>query len=333
MKSELTFVTVVVTYGTKKRLAGVINTINAALEAGSSRVYLIDNGCSYDLEGSIRQSCSIDKIKFKRFEENQGSMVGFSSGIRKVLKDKAVSDDDYVLILDDDVILDREFAYAFEKVENQITTSDKHVWSLYRKDREHNFNTNYDRNKKYFVNSIAGFSVFRRKGSYLTKRTIKSIGSPFFIPWAGTFMRKGELRQVPLPKSDFYVYEDDAEFSLNVRDQGFEIYRSTELILREGSKSWFEGKEKPESGYKLYYQGTVPNGRFLYKIRNNVFLTKSRLMTNKVVFRVNIVIFVVAGFLRYGKFNKQGIKCFKQLYQATWLGWNGKLGKRKDWIL
>ncbi|VDG32747.1 hypothetical protein [Lactobacillus brevis] [Lactiplantibacillus mudanjiangensis] len=331
-KENLSFVTVIVTYGSKARFSNLSRTIDSAFKGGTTKVFLINNGCEYDLHQCIVEDFPTEKIDVFDFEVNQGSLVGFRTGLELVLKDSKVSNNDYVLILDDDVILDSQFKKNFIFVENKLNSVQRHIWSLFREGRDGSVSEKFDKNSKYYQNSIAGFSVFQRFTHSVTMRK-DNLGHPFFIPWAGTFICKKDLATIKIPKVDYFVYEDDADFSLNIREQGYEIYRSYDLKLRESSSSWFENGRKTESGYKLFYDVNNNPGRFLYKIRNNVFLIKNRMTTNGLLFYVNIFIFILAGFIRYGIFARHGVSRLFQLCAAVRDGMSGHLGENRNWKL
>lgn len=328
------FSTVVVTYGNEQRFKGLTLTISAALDADTKEIILIDNGSTYDLENRISKLFDKKKVKIKRLSSNKGSAKGFIYGIEEALRDQNILQDEYVLILDDDVMLDKDFKSNFCRIIKEYNYNNKRiVWSLYRKNRENTFNENTDRNKYYYLNCIAGFSIFRKRSKYLSRRKYEDISQPFFITWAGTFLKKNDLSQIQLPQNDYFVYEDDSDFSLNIHKAGYSIYKSNKLILKEASESWFEKNGKPQSGYKLYYNNVSPEGRYLYKIRNSVNLTKNRLLTSKLLFYINILVFLFAGYLKYGLFRVGSLNKLRKLINAINLGLNDKLGKEENWDL
>lgn len=327
----ISFATVVVTYGDYSRLSGLKKTVAAALNAGSIKVYLIDNGCDYDVEAELNRLFS-NSVIYQHYEENQGSLVGFESGIRLALNDSSLQKQDYILILDDDVILDDDFLKHYRNMRRSKNDLEDCVWSLYRVGRDHSVDANSDRNQNFYANSIAGFSVFKKTSNAYTTRS-DEFGRPFFIPWAGTFAKKSVLAKIKLPEAQYFVYEDDAEFSLNVQDAGFNLLRNYNLKLTENSQSWFEKEGKQQSGYELFYSVTTNPGRFLYKVRNSAYLSKKRLVTNKLAFYTNVCIFLTAGYLRYGIFRRGSFSRLKMLCRAVFDGLNSNLGEKPAWKL
>ncbi|WP_235859559.1 glycosyltransferase family 2 protein [Secundilactobacillus collinoides] len=327
----MSFVSIIVTYGNVDRYEGVVNTIESVVDAGTKKVFLVDNGCHYSISSKIKNQFSGFNIRVRRFEENKGSAEGFSTGIKMVMEDAQVSGQTYILILDDDVLLDRNFADRFLSINQTLVESNKHVWSLFRKDRDETFANGYDRNINYYYNSVAGFSLLRKSRKNFNS-ILNNISCPIFVPWAGLFIKKKDLVSIELPDPKFFVYEDDADFSLNIRKQEYKILRSPELVLRENSKSWFESDSK-KSGYKIYYGGFANSGRFLYKVRNNIYLIRRNLVTNVFAFYTNVFIFIIAGFIKYGKFNKDGFTRLKLLCQAVTDGLRKNLGENKNWKL
>lgn len=330
-ENKISFAVVVVTYGSFGRWAGLKKTISSAFDAGAVKVYLIDNGCDYDLKAEISQLFE-GRVEYQRYAKNQGSLKGFKSGIMLALNDEFLQPDNYILILDDDVMLDNHFLPSFCKIKKSLIDVDKYVWSLYRVGRDKTVDARYDRNKNYYLNNVAGFSAFRRFSRVYTNRP-DEFGRPFFIPWAGTFAKKSAFTTINLPVSPYFVYEDDAEFSMNIRNANYKILRSYDLKLNEGSQSWFEKKGKQQSGYKLFYENKADLGRFLYKVRNSVYLSKKYLVTNNFLFYSNIVAFVILGYIRYGMFKRNNWSSLKLLCSAIRDGLKGHLGENRTWKL
>lgn len=330
INKNVEFVTIIVTYGGIDRFDGVKSAIKSVIAEGTEKIFLIDNGCTYPLENKISREIGDARVNITRLRHNTGSAVGFSTGISEVLKETKIKNDTFVLILDDDVMLENNFVSNYMIEEENNPYIQPHIWSLYRAGRDNTFLQNYDRNKNYYLNSIAGFSIFKRE--YKNSR-INNISRPFFIPWAGTFVKKDDLKNIILPNKELFVYEDDAEFSLNTIDAGFTILRSQRLVLEESSRSWFEEENQQLSGYKLFYRTDDNYGRFLYKIRNNIYLIKNRLVTNKLYFYLNIIVFILAGYIRYGSLNRHGVSRFKMLCSAVNDGLKGSLGENKKWKL
>ncbi|MGX6454058.1 glycosyltransferase [Pediococcus acidilactici] len=325
---------VIVTYGSYDRFINLKKTITSVVKGGAKKIFLVNNGANYNLEKEINNISESKYIQIRTLNKNYGSLIGFKTGIKTALEDKEVNDNDYILILDDDVLLDENMLSNLRDLEkSKSLLKEKHIWSLYREGRDQTFEKNYDRSAGFYANSIAAFSVFKSRKKTRKMRKDKNIATPFFIPWAGTLILKKDFACISIPNEEYFVYEDDAAFSINVRKSGYEIYRSKKLKLKESSESWFENKGTAKSGYKLYYDDKTNPGRFLYKIRNNIFLIKHELLTNKVVFCFNIVIFVVAGFFKYGLPEKHKYLKIKELIKAIINGLRGDLGKNEKWLL
>lgn len=327
------FIVLIVTYGEKKRYANFLKTVNSVINAGAETVYVVNNGCEYSLEDLLSKDVDPSILKIIQFDRNKGSKVGFTSGLKAILGDADISKDSYVLILDDDVLLPDNFRNSFNLVEKKMKYGDRHIWSLYRKGREETFDTVFDRNINFYLNAVAGFSLFRKPSEYRVVRSNINISKQVIVPWAGICLTKDALSKVKLPNSDFYVYEEDSEFSLNIKDAGYSILKSKDLYLNESSKSWFENNGKSQSGYEIYYKNPQIKGRFLYKLRNSVFLVKQRMLTSRTKFLINLIVFVVAGYIKYGLTCKQGIRQLGYIIQAVNDGLRGRLGYRSDWGL
>lgn len=326
------FVTLIVTYGTIKREKNLINTIQSALTQGSKIVFVLSNGVQYDIDSELANKFN-SKVQLIKYEDNLGSAAGFAGGLREIINLKVVGDDTYVLILDDDVNVEPGFLSNLTNLEkSQFNT---HVWSMIRKGRDHTFEDNTDKKIDYYLNSISGFTIKNRLFPVKKDRENSFIKKVVFVPWAGMVLQKKILKDVELPISDYFVYEDDAQFCLNLRYKNIEILKSKNLLLSETSNSWFEDKGK-NSGYKIFYESKSDDGlgRFLYMIRNNVYLIRENgLVTNSFYYVFNILIFITFGFFAYGKFNGKSFERLRLIIGAIHDGWQGKLGKNPNWKL
>ncbi|MDF8368739.1 hypothetical protein G9403_04235 [Weissella paramesenteroides] len=326
------FVALVVTYGTVKRKENLISTIQSALTQGANKVFVLSNGVQYDIDLVLTSEFN-NKVQLIKYEENLGSAAGFTGGLREIFNCKEISDDTFILILDDDVNVEPNFLTNLTNLEK--SQSNTHVWSMLRLGRDHTFDDKTDKSINYYFNSIAGFTLKSRLFPLKKERENPSIAKMIFAPWAGIVLQKKLLKDIVLPTSDYFVYEDDSQFCLNLRKKNIQILKSNSLLLSEISNSWFEDKNK-NSGYKIFYESKNDDqlGRFLYMIRNNVYLIReNKLVTNNLVYIFNILIFVVFGFLTYGNFHFKSFERLKLIIGAINDGWQGKLGKNVKWKL
>ncbi|GDZ84751.1 glycosyltransferase [Leuconostoc citreum] len=326
------FVTLVVTYGSEDRVHNLVKTINSALKQGTQKVFVVSNGAQYDIVKFL--SIFENKVDLIKYDFNVGSAGGFGGGITEILKSKEVNDETYILILDDDVKVDDGFSKKLEKLESKFSWS-SHIWSMLRRGRDSTFSANWDRSMESYRNSIAGFSL--RNKVLLPKKQRKNIevAEPTFITWAGVVAQKSVLKNVELPNEDFFVYEDDAQFSLNAQRKGIKIRKSKNLTLSEIGESWFEDKKR-NSGYRIFYKSPSDEGlgRFLYMLRNNVYLIRNNgLLTSHLIYFTNLSIFVTFGFIRYGHGTFRSMKRLVLVMSAIHDGWSGHLGQNINWKL
>lgn len=326
------FVALVVTYGSESRVQNLVKTISGALEQGAQKVFVVSNGVQYDVNTTL--SVFENKVELIKYNINMGSAGGFVGGITEILNSNIVHDDTYILILDDDVWVDDAFTEKLELLETKFRQK-PHIWSMLRKNRESTFSNNWDRSIKSYKNSIAGFSLINKCVQHKKQRKNIEIAEPPFITWAGIVAQKKILKNVELPDENFFVYEDDAQFSLNAKRKDIRILKSKVLTLSEIGESWFEDK-KSNSGYSIFYNSPddAELGRFLYMIRNNVFLIRnSELLTSNIIYVTNVSIFVIFGFLKYGHGSFRSMKRLALIMSAIHDGWCGHLGQNINWKL
>ncbi|MGL5301524.1 MAG: glycosyltransferase [Weissella confusa] len=327
----INFATVIVTYGSSTRFSNLKVTIESALEQGTSVVYVVNNGANYDVDQRIKSVFS--KVKVINLPENKGSAVGFPTGLTAAITDVDITESDYILILDDDVKISDGFKKSLEEAERNYG-KEPHIWSMVRSGRDQTFFSDSERTALSYHNSIAGFSLFDRFKPDRIHR-VDGFSRPVFVPWAGILGQKKYLSKVELPSPNYFVYEDDSQFSLNVRKTGIQIVKSESVTLEETSSSWFENDSK-KSGYGTFYStpGFEGTGRFLYMVRNNVYLMKNNEFVSDVVkYIVNVFVFIIYGYIRYGFCRKHSLKKLRMIVQAIRDGWTNKMGKNPDWRL
>lgn len=329
-KSAVGLVVLVVTYGSKKRYPSLLSTINSAIDAGAKQVFVVGNGTEYNLKQTMGLR---EKVEVLSLEGNHGSAFGFTYGIHAIINSKHVDINDYVLILDDDVLVRENLLVELKKIRDN-SVNDKTVWSLLRVGRDDTFTHDYDKTLLSYNNTIAAFTVFSTKKTLKPRRT-RGVAEPPFAPWAGFLLTKSQLQKIKLPDIKYFVYVEDQVFSFEVQRAGFTIRRSASLGLDEGSTSWFQSKTgTATSGYRAYYRNEKEPGRFLYKIRNDVyFITREGFVTSKFKYGINVLAYLVLGFFKYAPKNKQGIIRFRHLVLAVKLGLSGELGENSEWSL
>jgi GT2 family glycosyltransferase len=199
-------------------------------------VVVVDNNSQ---DGSFEEAkMNFSKASFIKSARNLGYAAGNNLGIRFALERMA----DYVLLLNNDVEVEGDFLLRMVEIS--------------------------ERNEKI---GIVGSVIFNQdnrdvwyaggKISWLTMKTrherVISDDNDFkteFITGCSMLVRKEVFKKIGLLDEDFFLYWEDADFSVRTRKAGFEV--------RVAAKSWVYHHEKsqknlPEKNYWLVISGLL----------------------------------------------------------------------------
>lgn len=225
--TQLKLGVIIVTYNRlellKKCLESCINqTVNF------SKVIVVDNASTDGTTDFLRANAQITTLTL---QNNIGGSGGFCEGIKFAMEQ---TDLDYFLLIDDDVILDSKYnEYILPHIikhklaaTSGTVITDGEIQLSHRKFIKNNgkkINSQYDNYKKvYFDYDLASFC-----GLYVSKELVKNIG---------------------LPRADFFIWHDDEEYSLRIKQY---------TKIRNINKAFLTHKtllqQQKEDHWKTYY--------------------------------------------------------------------------------
>lgn len=298
-------VVVVVTYNR-------INLLKECLEALENQTYSIDkilvvDNCSTDGTREWLQNNRNEKYQKLLMEENIGGAGGFSRGMKEACNYIC----DYVLVLDDDCILNinyvEELLKGFKeyKTKKSINTSNKSISALCGTVYEHEkIATNH---RGYMVrHRIHSLDYWREydETSY-EKRYLKCDLASF----CGLMISRRTIDVIGYPREEYYIKCDDLEYSLRLIKEG--------LILNINSAS-LNHKVKSNNSKKEF------DWKYYYDVRNSIDMTKSNGM-HCCMLKVMVKTLVVA--LQNIKSQKHTIMLWAN---SVIDGLKGCLGKNED---
>ena len=253
---------VVVTYNRKKLLIECIESIlNQSYKV--NKLILIDNastdGTYEELEK--RKILKNSSVFYKRLEKNIGGAGGFYEGIKEARKDDA----DWIWIMDDDTIPNKD---CLEKLVESLNIIKGKIGflasAIYGVDNE--------------CMNVAQISEFKGKNGILQwheyiKDGIVGIDSATFV---SILINGDATKKIGLAVKDYFIWGDDTEYTLRVTrkyGRAYLVGKSIAIHKRTGSKSLSIFEETNMNRINFYY----------YMVRNNFINTKAYYSTKKLV--------------------------------------------------
>ncbi len=191
---------------TFNRLELLKECINACLnQTYKFKEIFIFNNASTDGTKSYLDSLKNNKITISHSKENLGGAFGFYEGVRHF----EYSDLDYVLLIDDDAILDKNYNYEIIKYmknlndiccfSGTVKTNDKIQYEhrrhlKNRKKFKENFSNEKEYSKEYFDYELSTF--------------------------CGLFIPVNLIKKIKYPSKEFFIWFDDTEYSLRLLNYG-----------------------------------------------------------------------------------------------------------------
>lgn len=207
----MTIFVIIVTYNNVKTIELCLNSLFKQLKV-SFLTLVIDNGSSDGTQKIIRQ---YQKIRFIQ-NKNTGFAGGNNLGIRYALKSKA----DYILILNPDVILDKNCLgnlVKAAKTNKDLSIIGPKLFTSLRKDKIWSFGGILD-----FVRYSAILIGFGKKDTYKNESNCEFIsGTCMLMPFS--LVIKGIKFE-----EKYFMYYEDVEFCLTAQKLGFSSHVTSE---------------------------------------------------------------------------------------------------------
>ena len=283
--------------------------IDTCYAEGVDKIIVVDNNSSENSKNKLREyeKNNKDRLKVIYLDENTGSAGGYKRGLQEAYDCK---DCEYLLLLDDDNIIGKNFITKLKKwyikLNKKNNLNDFFVIQAYRNYAYINdFLNGYD----YILHQsmYRGFDFFSTFRKILFKKNKKEkvifkkkvIEIPV-APYGGMFFNKKILNHVGFPKEELYLYADDFEFSYRISKK-YKIYLVVDIVISDIDVSWEEDNKKN----KFLYHPFINNGNELktyYLFRNSDFF-ECKVLNKKGIyfyFNRNMYIFLL---LIIGLFN------------------------------
>ena len=189
-------------------------------------VIVVDNDSKDGSPELLREQFG-DKINLIMAEENLGFSGANNIGIKKALEDGC----DYVVLLNNDTLIDKDLIYNMlnaSKEENDAVISPK---IYYYDNKDIIWSAGADMRWKKGVTDQRGINQ-KDNGSYNKREEVEfGTGCCLFIP-------SKVIKEVGYLTDDYFLYYEDTDYCMRVRERGFKIvYEPTAILYHKESAS------------------------------------------------------------------------------------------------
>ncbi|WP_436514763.1 glycosyltransferase family 2 protein [Ekhidna sp. To15] len=283
----------ILTYGGREFIFEVLDYLNGLKEVMD--IVVVSNGQIFRTTKDLNPNLHIINTP-----KNIGSAAGYSIGLDKAKEIK----NKFTWLLDDDNLPEKDALYQLLKVwyDNNFC-SKTHPVALQC------FRTSQFAYKNLFGSQE--LNLLPRKNAFMCfhfKRILRiffnRINPPLYSKqfkkkilypsnaafYGGLFVKTKTLFAIPPPESKYFMYIDDIEFTNNIKRMGGEIFVVTNSVINDLDYSL-----DLDSKRKFLYHPILDfstNLKAFHFSKNIYYFTISRLVTNRIVYEINKVIFM-----------------------------------------
>jgi GT2 family glycosyltransferase len=313
---------VIVTYGNRwNYLKKVLDRLTEIEEV--NKIIIINNGVKYPIN---KKTKNYRNVKLISLQNNEGSAVGFNIGIKRAMEENG----HYIWLLDDDNLPNKD---ALKELRNaqKILKNNFIVLSSFRHDRIELLKNG---GQSFINNSFFEFDI-KTKLFGNKKLKAKSKNQNYnkllkceAVPYGGLLLPKNIMKNAEFPNKAYFLYCDDIDFTYKLTLKGYKIYCVIDSVIVDLESSWFR-KEKVPMFHGIFKTNDLTRG--LYSIRNRVHFEKNYIADSKLIYLMNILIYMIYVFIKYMPKSKIGFKRYIIIWDAINKGWKGILGKDTKW--
>lgn len=292
---------IIVTYN---RLALLKECIDACLNQTYSfeKIYVVNNASS-DGTKDYLDSLKNKKIEVCNLSENIGGSGGFYEGV-KYFKESNL---DYILLIDDDAIIDNNYNEEIVKIINIDNSLSGYSGTVKTNDM-----IQYD-HRKHLKNDKSFVTMNSLKEDYESEYFDYDLST-----FCGLYIPIKLINKIGLPKKEFFIWFDDTEYSLRLRKYGKIRNINTTSLNHKTNVS----------------TNTAFTWKSYYGLRNQIYILKKyyskfELFKFTLSMHIRIIGGKILGFLRNNKYYYNVSNLYKDALND---GLNNKLGKHEKYI-
>lgn len=318
-----------VTYGNRWHLLErVLQRVNSFAQV--TNVIVVDNASVYDVSTKAKEITG-NKVIVLTSIENLGSAGGYKKAMEYAIN---ATDADLFMLLDDDNLPEENLMDdLLEKWQSINEKNDKKALFCFRDDRRAHvmIAKGEDYNRFYLVpDNFLGFHLFRilnnklhkAKDTRFTKMLLKERVIMPYVPYGGLMLHREMISLIGYPDERFYLYVDDSEFTYRITQNNGHIWMIPACRIIDIDKSQGISYKK-----RLFHDQLLDEWTFrtYYHVRNRVYFYSRVAVRNKVIFRLNKLIYLT--WLRVISILSKKMVQYKKLKVAVDDGLQGNLGK------
>lgn len=271
---------------------------------------LIVNNCSTDgTEEYLKQYSQDEHFVISNQEQNLGGAGGFRVGLA-LAQDE---DLDWVLIIDDDAMIALDYIQQCDKMIRRRPNMVACSGTVYTDGKIQAIHRRVIANRMLLLERNVPLSAYERKSFHYDLAT-----------FCGLMVRGDILGKIGLPKSEYFIWYDDTEYSMRLRPYGGIVninaaHLNHKTVLPLGKQAGFFAR----MNWRTYYG---------HRNRLDAVKTHCKPITTAVII-AEFIVFIVCGYgmqLIPSK-RKQGRYITRMLKDALKDGYRGVLGKNEKY--
>lgn len=263
-----------------------------------SQIIVIDN-CSTD--GTKEYLADLNKnqknVNVVHLEQNTGGAGGFYRGLVEASK----ADIDWVMLIDDDAILD----YNCMENMNPLNSKEKSEAYACVVESQGKIDTDHRRNEKGAI-SLEAYN--------------KNVFECQYATFCGLMVKSSLVKKIGYPEKDYFIWFDDTEYCMRINEYS-PIVVCTKAHLNHKTVPAPTMNGHVRASWKTYY-GT----------RNNIHALKKHKKYVELVKKVRRTIIIIIKLIRSAKNDKKCMNEAKLFWDAMCDGLGGNLGKNDNYL-
>lgn len=240
-------ISVVVTFNRKEKLVEAIDCL-LQQSVKPNKIIIVDNGSSDGTEDALRDSGILNNslVNYNKLSKNLGGAGGFSKGIELALEEGF----DWISLSDDDAMMSPDFyedmisgikKYPDVKCfTGKVLYEDKEIQLGHRR-------------------RVRDWNLLKEE-NVASSEYVKDFEIDIFS-FVGCFINQQIIKQIGLPRKEFFIWYDDIEYSLRIRKFTKIINLSNAIITHK------TGNQRPAEQIKRVKK----DWREYYGLRNSIF--------------------------------------------------------------
>lgn len=200
----------------------VLKCINSVLESSFNNldIYVVDNASIDDSAKAIREKFD-NKVNLIENKENLGGSGGFNTGIRECLK----RDYKYVLLLDNDVVLDKyaiESLYNYLDVNTDVAVAGSKIYSMDNPSQIQEMGAEVDFGNFYIKPFYKG---------HIDDENLPKVVECDYVPACSMMIRVDAIKKVGIMDEENFIYWDDIDWGYRFKKSKYKVVTYSKSIV------------------------------------------------------------------------------------------------------